>query len=109
MGGNKEGDQLRIADLSIYSDVTKDEVENIINKSIAQRLILLSKSTLIDTVSFNLINSAEYDKLVIENEQQPLSFEFLQGDMSLEKYDDCVAKLKVKKGFLNIKLRKIRR
>lgn len=99
IGGNKEGDQLRIADLSVYSDVTKDEVENIINKSIAQRLILLSKSTLIDTVSYNLSNSAEYDKLVIENKQQPLSFEFLQGDMALEKYADCVAKLKVKKGF----------
>jgi len=99
IGGNSEGDQLRIADLSIYGDVAKDEVENIINKTIAQHLTLLSKSTLIDTVTFKLTNSAEYDKLVIENEQQPLSFEFSPGDMTLEKYDQCEAKLKVKKGF----------
>lgn len=99
IGGNKEGDQLRIADLSVYNEVAKDEVENIINKSIEQHLTLLSKSTLMDTVSFNLTNSAEYDKLVIENEQQPLSFEFLRGGMALEEYDNCVAKLKVKKGF----------
>lgn len=98
-GSNKEGDQLKIADLSIYTDVDSDEVANTINKSIEQHLILLSKSTSIDTVSFNLSNTAEYNKLVIENEQQPLCFEFLRGDMTLEGYDNCMAKLKVKKGF----------
>lgn len=99
IGGNKEGDQLRIADLSIYGDVSNDEIENIINKTIAQHLILLSKSTVTDTVTFKLTNTPGYDKLVIENEQPPLSFEFFPGDMMLEKYDHCVAKLKVKKGF----------
>ncbi|MCJ8155568.1 hypothetical protein MKJ01_17565 [Chryseobacterium sp. SSA4.19] len=103
IGGNNEGDQLRIADLSIYGEVAKDEVENIINKTIAQRLTLLSKSTLIDTVTFKLTNSAEYDKLVIENVQQPLSFEFSPGDMMLEQSDQCVAKLKAKKGFFKYK------
>ncbi len=99
LGGNKEGDQLKIADLSIYNDVAKDEVENVINKSIEKHLTLSSKSTLIETVSFNLTNSVESDQLVIENEQQPVCFEFLQGGMTLEKYDNCVVKLKVKKGF----------
>jgi len=104
IGGNKEGDQLRIADLSIYGDVARDDVENIINKSIEQHLTLLSKSTLTDTVTFKLTNSTGYDKLVVENEQQPLSFEFLYSDMTLEKYDSCVAKLKVKKGFFKYQL-----
>ncbi|MCX8526459.1 hypothetical protein OF897_21305 [Chryseobacterium formosus] len=99
IGNNNEGDKLRIADLSIYSDVTKDEAENIINKSIEKHLTLLSKSTLIDTVNFNLNNSTEYEKIVIENEQQPLFFEFFHKDMTLDKYENCVAKLKVKKGF----------
>ncbi|MGO4710376.1 hypothetical protein AB4Y90_14990 [Chryseobacterium sp. 2TAF14] len=99
IGGNKEGDQLKIADLSVYTDVSPDEVENMINKSIQKHLTLLSKSTLIDTVSFALTNNTEYDKLIIENEQQPLFFEFFPGDMTLENYDNCVAKLKAKKGF----------
>ncbi len=99
IGGNNEGDQLRVADLSVYGDVSRDEVESIINKTIAQRLTLLSKSTLIDTVTFTLSNSREYNKLVIENVQQPLSFGFSPGDMMLEQSDQCVAKLKAKKGF----------
>ncbi|KFE99120.1 hypothetical protein IX39_00020 [Chryseobacterium formosense] len=99
IGNNKEGDKLRIADLSVYSDVTKDEAENIINKSIEKHLTLLSKSTLLDTITFKITNSTEYDKVVIENEQQPLFFEFFHKDMALDKHENCVATLKVKKGF----------
>lgn len=101
IGGNKEGDQLRIADLSVYSDVAKDEMENIINTSISTHLTLLSKSTFIDTVSFNITNNSVYDKLVVENEQKPLSFELIPGEMTVEKLEDTAAKLKVKKGFFN--------
>ncbi|MCY1662379.1 hypothetical protein [Chryseobacterium sp. SL1] len=99
VGGNKDGDQLRIADLSVYNDVSKDEIENLVNTSIGKHLTLLSKSTLIDTVSFALSNNSAFDKLVIENDPKPLSFELLPGEMTIERQDNSAAKLKVKKGF----------
>ncbi len=99
IGENKIGDILKISDLSIYEDVSDDNILNVINECLTQGLSLTSKTSITDSVDFKLYNSEEFDQLIIENEPQPIRFKFLTEDFIIENHENCKAILKVKKGF----------
>ncbi|TGN22520.1 hypothetical protein [Empedobacter tilapiae] len=102
-GANKNEQSVKIADLSIFENVAQDEVISTINSLIETHLVLLSKSTMLENVDFNLFNDDDSNSLILQNEVVPIKFEFNLGDFQIkddENRNKIRGILRVKKGFL---------